>query len=694
MRIGPFCAMGALIGALCVTTSSGFAQTETPPEEDPARWLKELDVEAGTVEADVKLRQLELKDHVKIRLAPYTLRSDHVRLSMTRFGVQVKGAGELGFCPCDDPPIAIGFSGGYAAPPDDLIVEDPTLKLFGVPIFWLPWLWLRSPRKIGLTTPSVSFRGGDGLFLGQGVHVPVGKGLELGAGLYTRGGYAVTADLSTERSRTIVRWDFRSGNSVGARDDIPSGHGLAVDAHGEVGVAKPDAPYAAWDVDAIRGARGLRTTLDLEPLSRPFDRASAETRLGPMTIGLDFVDARAEALDHYAFARPYGSLAAATAIGEEGGTAMRVSFGPRFVRARRADAIGDALWSTDLAVPLGVAQLASSTTVEGRAARSGGSVTVDQGSARAAAIVAESRLELSLPLARALSLERAAGGPPVLHVIEPLLRASFVGARGGGDREALAGFSATPLLVDGASGDPLTPLETRNIGVSVAAVGVRNTIGAMSGGIAPGTDPWIGKISLEIVGGTLVTPSRRDAAGAGDLSVVARRSNGGGWDVTLRGAIARTLLRDADRTFGWIGLARVRIDTSRDGLRVEARGAARGSMPVIGGWALLGADAAPRVSTMTGLFTPGATVGLGVGFPLGLGLRLGGDVDAYGNEFASFGRKDEAHLLDVHSTLKYRHPCGCFRFALRGGHVVGREGVDVFATLELARVEPYETNDW
>jgi hypothetical protein len=282
----------------------------------------------------------------------------------------------------------------------------------------------------------------------------------------------------------------------------------------------------------------------------------------------------------------------------------------------------------------------------------------------------------------------------VLHVIEPLLRASFVGARGGGDREALAGFAATPLLVDGAPGNALTPLDPRNVGASVAALGARTIVGAMSGGIAPGTDPWMGKITAEIVGGTLVAPGHRDAAGAGELSVITRRSNGGGWDVSLRGAIARTLYKDIDPTLGWLGLARARLDTSRDGLRVEIRGAARGSMPVLGGWALLGADAAPRISTITGLYTPGATVGMGLGFPLGLGLRLGGDVDAYADTFSALAHKDQSHLLDVHSVLKYRHPCGCFRFGLRGGHVVGREGVDVFATLELARFEPYETNDW
>ena len=81
--------------------------------------------------------------------------------------------------------------------------------------------------------------------------------------------------------------------------------------------------------------------------------------------------------------------------------------------------------------------------------------------------------------------------------------------------------------------------------------------------------------------------------------------------------------------------------------------------------------------------------GGGLGFPIGLGMRIGGDVDVFTTDARAFD------LLDVHSTFRYRHPCGCFRFALRGGHVVGREGVDVFANLELTPNEsPGAATTW
>ncbi|GAC1393497.1 MAG: hypothetical protein NVSMB47_00920 [Polyangiales bacterium] len=686
---------GALLAVLG-TTARARAQSSAPlpPEQDPARWLKELDVEAGTVEADVRLRELELKDGVRVGLPPYHLRADQIHLSLTRWGVRVRGKGELGFCPCEDPPIAIGFSGGYAAPPDELIVENPTLRVFGVPVLWLPWLWLRSPRKIGLTTPEVSFRGGDGLFLGQGVHVPLGAGLELGVGAYTRGGVAAQAALATERTHTRLRADFRSAPEVGARTDVPSGTGLAVDAYGELGGGRWADPTLVWDADAIRGARGVRTTLDLEPLARPFDRGAVEAHVGPAAVGVDVLDRRGETVDHYAFARPWLGLGGGVPLGELGSTSVDVTASPRIVRARRADAIADASWRLDLGAPLGPAQLLGSAAMQARAARSGGGPSTGDPSGRAAAAVGEVKLELSLPLARALSIARAAGGPPILHVIEPLVRGSIVGARGGGDREALAGFAATPLLVEGAPGDPTTPLDPRTLGAAVAALGARTTIGAMAGGIAPGRDPWIGRIAIEAVGGTLIAPAHRDAAAAGRLEASTRRANGGGLEATVEGALTRTLRADLDRTVGWLMLGRVRGDTARDGLRVEARGSTRGALPVLGGWALLGADAAPRISTATGLIAPGATLGVGVGFPLGLGLRVGGDVDAYADSLAAYARHGAPRLLDLHSTFRYRHPCGCFQLGLRGGHVVGREGLDVFATLELAQVEPRAASDW
>jgi hypothetical protein len=680
-------------------------------DEDPSRWLKELDVEAGTLDADLKLRELELRDGVRVRLSPYYLRSERIHISLTSWGVRVRGHGILTFCPCDDPPIAIGFSGGYAGPPDELIVEDPTLRLFGVPVFWLPYLWLRSPRKIGLTMPQVSFRGGDGLFLGQGVHFPVGQGLELGAGVYTRGGFATTAELATTRTFSLVRFDYRSAPAVGDRDDIPSGVGLAIDAHGDLGALGIEhAANMTWDLDAIRGARGLRTTLDLEPLARPWDRAAAEARLGPMSLGFDLVDRRGEALDHYGFARPYVALAGATSLGTIGGTSLRAVLGPRFVRGRRADGVGDASWGIEMGAPLGIATMSATTQIDSRLAHAGSyspgeldgalppSTAPFQGDGRGGAIVGEGKLEFSLPLARRLRLEHAAGGPPVLHVIEPLLRFSGVAARGGGDRGALAGFVAAPIFAATTPSTTTDSYDATSAFAGVASFGARTSIGAMASGIAPGRDPWIGKLIAELTVGTLFAPLRRDAASALTLSYVTRTSSGAGIQLGMQGALARSIREGDDRTLGWVGLGRARFDTSRDGLSIELRSSVRSELPVIGAWALLGSDVAPRLATATGLAAPGATLGLGAGFPIGLGMRLGGDVDAYGEKLASFGRHSDAvasaKLLDVHSTFRYRHPCGCFRFALRGGHVVGREGIDVFASLELARFEANDARDY
>src|SRR5688572_32828133 len=87
---------------------------EVPEGEDPARWLKELDLEAGSAEADLRLRELDLRDGVRVRLPPYYLRADRIHLSLGQWGVRVKGDGLLTFCPCDSPPVAGGVSGGWA----------------------------------------------------------------------------------------------------------------------------------------------------------------------------------------------------------------------------------------------------------------------------------------------------------------------------------------------------------------------------------------------------------------------------------------------------------------------------------------------------------------------------------------------------------------------------------------------------
>jgi hypothetical protein len=645
------------------------AGSDAAEEEERSHWLQQLDVQAGSAEADLKLRELDLRDGVKVSLLPYHLRADRIHLSLGRFGVRVTGDGVLTFCACDDPPVAIGFSGGWAGPPDELIVENPTLRVFGLPVFWLPYLWLRTPRKVGLTTPEVSFRGADGLFLGQGVHVPLGAGLEASVGAYTAGGCATTVDFVTERTATLIRFDARRGRDVGDKD-VPSGIGLALDAHGEIGAPRVG---VRWDVDAIRGARGLRTTLDLDALARPWDRGAAEVQLGPAKIGVEAIDPRGGDLDAIAYARPWVGIGGALPVDSIGGIDAFASFGPRWIAGRGAESIGDATLATALGGPLGIATWTTSLRLDGRAARA----SVDDGAysgGRMGAIVGEARVELSLPLAREIAIGRAAGGPPVLHVIEPLIRGTVTSARTRGDLRALEGFIAAPAF-SGLATD-----------AALVAVGTRTALGALSGGIAPGRDPWMGKLVGEVSVGALAVSStagdRRDGSAALSLSYTTRSADGGLFAVGLDGAATRAI-DDRDRTIGWLGLGRTRWEYSREGFGIELRGALRSEIPVLAAWALFGADLAPRLTTATGLDSKGATVGVGAGLPVFAGIRLAGGVDLFGEEARDLVRSS-GRLLEARGTLRYKHPCGCFRMAIRGGHVIGREGLDVFASFELA----------
>jgi hypothetical protein len=283
-------------------------------------------------------------------------------------------------------------------------------------------------------------------------------------------------------------------------------------------------------------------------------------------------------------------------------------------------------------------------------------------------------VELSLPLAREVPIDRAAGGPPVLHVIEPLVRGTVVAARSRGETRALEGFVAAPAF-SGLSTD-----------AALVSIGTRTALGALSGGIAPGRDPWMGRLAGELSVGALVTSSiagdRRDGSFAGSLSYTTRSADGGLASIALDGAATRAI-DGRDRTIGWLALGRTRWEYSRDGFGVELRGALRSEVPVLAGWALFGADLAPRLTTATGLDSKGATVGVGSGLPVFAGIRLAGGVDLFGEEARDLARSS-GRLLEARGTLRYKHPCGCFRMAIRGSHVIGREGIDVFASFELA----------
>jgi hypothetical protein len=238
-----------------------------------ARASGPADVHADDVVLDGKGQSIDVRGHVRVDAPPFFLTADALKLSRSWRGLELVGDARLSFCACAGPPFSIAFSGAAVAPPADLFLKNPKLLLFGVPVFWLPYFWLRAPTRLGLLPPVVALRGADGLYLGGGVHLPVhgvfggNAALGLRAGGYALGGYGISAEV------TSARTNLRAGI-----DALRGATGVMLDAHGATargaqGVA------ANWDLDALRGPRALASVTQLETAARRHDRAEAEVSL-------------------------------------------------------------------------------------------------------------------------------------------------------------------------------------------------------------------------------------------------------------------------------------------------------------------------------------------------------------------------------------------------------------------------------
>ncbi len=176
------------------------------------------------------------------------------------------GEGEVALCPCAEAPVTLGFQSVTVAPPTDVLLESPTVRIGGVPILWLPFLWLRARDRLGLLPPWVEWRGEDGLLLGAGAHFPFHgrsergrvSSLDLRAGGYFEGGVRVDASLDLPTSRTRVVWD-KLGSAA-----------LRIDSAGEKTLT--DGPVIAWYGDTLRGERARLYPSSLDQASRRYDR--------------------------------------------------------------------------------------------------------------------------------------------------------------------------------------------------------------------------------------------------------------------------------------------------------------------------------------------------------------------------------------------------------------------------------------
>ncbi len=258
-----------------VSLHSAPVRAEVPKAPSaPGREFR-VDFSAKHLDVDAELGELSLSGDAVVTVGRYRLGGERVRLQRGPRGIGVEGGGDIAFCSCDKPPVTLGYSSVTIAPPSDVLIKHAVLRAGGVPLFWLPYLWLRSPDRLGLIFPSVEWRGHDGLLVGSGVHVPfdanqgrpAARSLDIGGFGYTTGGARVDARLFTPQSTSFVRWDYRDGTA------------LSVDAH--AAVSGQTAALVAYDADASLGSRGRRALSSLEAAARRYDHA----RLGVASTG-------------------------------------------------------------------------------------------------------------------------------------------------------------------------------------------------------------------------------------------------------------------------------------------------------------------------------------------------------------------------------------------------------------------------
>ncbi len=610
-------------------------------EEEALGPRSNLRTRAQEVSFDASARSLELAGNVRVDSPPFHLTSQRIKLTRTRYGIEIVGKGSLAFCPCLGTPLEVDFDEAIVAPPGDLILKNPTLRLYSVPILPLPYFWLRSDEKLGVLPPEIAYRGQDGLYAGGGVHVPwkshgQKNTLDLRGGAYVLRGLVADARLRTPSSTTKIRYDRLPGGGgrVGGPNDDD---GLLVDARGatsrgELGMS--------WDADLLRGSRGVASTTELDAASRRWDRATAEgvLRGGPLVVStaMRTVTRRGGELTDVGAAGPITSIRTSGAAGTavtydvtvEGG-ALRTSDGTlsrdtlSFARAEGGARAVGTLGALEVSVSVrGAGDVAKDATRDG---------TDRAGSARA---------HVGVPLVRRFGAE---ANDPWVHVIEPYVESAILHAHG----DNLLGMSAAR----GASGiDGTAP---------VATTGFTTTLGR-----------WSSHEAVELGGaGGLALASRLTRSGVRPLAR-GRAAATLAW-LGFSGDVATVRGGDDDRENGVAAVGRVRLGRS-DGLRVLTNVATRDGLDPVLARALVDAPLEPASGF---LVTEGTTSGAGLVVPWAHAVTtsIGADGDLTHRE-----------LVAARAGVELRDRCGCVTLRVMGAHRLGREGVDVWLALDFA----------
>ena len=639
--------VGAGVAALALVGAPAAALAGPQTDEMPVAFG------ADQLRLDARTQALEASGNVHVDQPPFHLMSDDLTLRHVPIGVELAGKGVLVFCPCLGAPLSLRFSGATVAPPHDVVLRDPVLQVFGVPVLWAPAFWLRSPGRFGLLPPEVAWRGADGLFVGGGLHVPWrtgewSRGVDLQAGGYVQGGAAVGVTMRTTVGETQLRWDDLRGDSgvalvLTGATDIAKKDGGAAAASGRNGEG---AASAAWAVDALRGARAVKATTDVDIAAFPFDQAEGAStwRSGGWTWStgvVAFAPRGADLLDGTVggpMALAHGGDAIARAgsydVGIEGGTLGGAGLGTlSYARGE-----GGAL----LATTLGVVGASVALRAIGDIA--------DDGARHGADGAAQVRVGGGVPLSRGF----ASGDEedPWIHRTEPRLEAAVIATHASDVSAPAAGQVAVPPGRGMAGPEGLA---------WVGAAAWHNAFGRWGSRASGELDAYAGAVG----DGAWAQPLLRARAAVGGEWLgldadFARVASGVGSGAGARGA-------------GGVLLGRVRVGAVSSWLLSLHVAGRDGVDPVL---ARLLVDA-PLEPASGFLVAPGWTGGARAGVPLGarVTLRGGADVDF-----------DARALVAALGALEVHDPCGCVVVRTSASHRIGRSGVDVWLTVDLPRL--------
>ncbi|MGC4094667.1 MAG: hypothetical protein QM756_43475 [Polyangiaceae bacterium] len=275
---------------------SRASHADVPPAT-PTKTEHQVEFRANHVELDTDPRSLDLKGDVVIRSERFRLSGDKLVLRRAARGVHVEGSGVLGLCPCERPPLAFGLRAADLAPPSDVLLASATLRVFGIPVLWLPYLWLRSPNRAGLMPPFVTYRAEEGLLLGSGVHLPLaeqpGAALDVSAAGYVRGGARLEGRLTKPGVRVEIGFDQFRGSALDVRATAAS--------------AAESGAFGALRTDWVAGARGQQALSSLERAALPSDRLRVGFGRADATVlglSLSADAARATSLDRIGLVGP------------------------------------------------------------------------------------------------------------------------------------------------------------------------------------------------------------------------------------------------------------------------------------------------------------------------------------------------------------------------------------------------------